>query len=588
MTKTTVDKAPVDNARTKEDCLQALARLETAIRASGDVVYEWDLATDEIVFRGDTSSLFDAEGTTMPRSGEEMQARINPEDVPRRRRALSDHFAGACDYDCEFRLRTRQGEFQWLHDRGAVEYSPAGTPARMSGVIRLVTLRKQQEERLEYLANFDDLTGHFNKVRLREALEHALAQSMRFGQSGVYMVIGVDHLDRINTGYGYETGNAVLVELGRRLDNYLRAADVIGRPGGDFFGAILSACSEDTAQIAAERVLQSMRDNPITVGADKVHVTVSIGAVVFPAESKTAVDAMTKAESAMQQAKSAGRDCLRFFALSEEQRQGYRASMDIGEEVQLALKEDRIVLAHQPVVDAGSHQVTYYECLVRMYDHDGKLVPAAQFVPAIEQLGLMRSIDNRVRDLAILELERNPQVSLAINISGLTATERSWFRGLVARLKERRDIAKRMIVEITETAALQDIDETSRFVSALRALGCKVALDDFGSGFTTFHHLKALTVDVVKIDGSFVRNITTDTENQIFIHNLMALAQALGVSTVAECVETREDADYLSRAGIDLLQGYYFGRPEIDGHLRDAGQPAILLAAATLGAAGGD
>ncbi len=396
MTKTPVDKAPVDRSEARDDCLQALARLETAIRASGDVVYEWDLATDEIVFRGDITSLFDAEGKTMPRSGEEMQARINPEDVPRRRRALSDHFAGTCDYDCEFRLRTRQGEFQWLHDRGAVEYSPAGTPARMSGVIRLVTLRKQQEERLEYLANFDDLTGHFNKVRLREALEHALAQSMRFGQSGVYMVIGVDHLDRINTGYGYETGNAVLVELGRRLDNYLRAADVIGRPGGDFFGAILSACSEDTAQIAAERVLQSMRDNPITVGADHVHVTVSIGAVVFPAESKTAVDAMTKAESAMQQAKAAGRDCLRFFALSEEQRQGYRASMDIGEEVQLALKEDRIVLAHQPVVDAGSHKVTYYECLVRMYDREGKVVPAAQFVPAIEQLVQQDGVPDQV------------------------------------------------------------------------------------------------------------------------------------------------------------------------------------------------
>ena len=582
-------KPAAPEARAKDDCRQALSRLETAIRASGDVVYEWDLASDQIVFTGDISALFDADGKIVPRSGEEMQARINPEDVPRRRRALSDHFAGSSDYDCEFRLRTRQGEFQWLHDRGAVEYSPAGTPARMSGIIRLVTLRKQQEERLEYLANFDDLTGHFNKVRLREALEHALAQSQRFGQPGVYMVIGVDHLDRINTGYGYETGNAVLIELGRRLDNYLRAADVIGRPGGDFFGAILSACSEETAQVAAERVLQSVRDNPITVGGDKVHVTVSIGAVAFPKESKTAVDAMTKAESAMQQAKSAGRDCLRFFALSEKQRQGYRASMDIGEEVQLALKEDRIVLAHQPVVDAHSHEVSYYECLVRMYDCAGELVPAARFVPAIEQLGLMRSIDNRVRDLAIRELELNPEVSLAINISGLTATERSWFRGLVARLKERRDIAKRMIVEITETAALQDIDETSRFVSALRALGCKVALDDFGSGFTTFHHLKALTVDVVKIDGSFVRNITTDTENQIFLHNLLALARALGVSTVAECVETREDADYLAATGIDLLQGYYFGRPEVDGPLLAAGQqPMILTGPAAVGAAAGD
>jgi EAL domain-containing protein (putative c-di-GMP-specific phosphodiesterase class I) len=214
-----------------------------------------------------------------------------------------------------------------------------------------------------------------------------------------------------------------------------------------------------------------------------------------------------------------------------------------------------------------------------MVASDGKLVPAAQFVPAIEQLGLMRSIDNRVRDLAIRELERNPGATLAINISGLTATERSWFRGLVARLKERRDIATRLIVEITETAALQDIDETSRFVSALRALGCKVALDDFGSGFTTFHHLKALTVDVVKIDGSFIRDITTDTENQIFIHNLLALARALGVSTVAECVETRADADYLTSIGIDLLQGYYFGRPEVDGQRALATLPTPAVAA---------
>ena len=149
----------------------------------------------------------------------------------------------------------------------------------------------------------------------------------------------------------------------------------------------------------------------------------------------------------------------------------------------------------------------------------------------------------------------------------------------MARLKERRDIATRLIVEITETAALQDIDETSRFVSALRALGCKVALDDFGSGFTTFHHLKALTVDVVKIDGSFVHNIMTDTENQIFIHNLLALARAMGVSTVAECVETSSEAEYLTGIGIDLLQGYYFGRPEVDGHIGGASATVLALPA---------
>ncbi|WP_420345443.1 putative bifunctional diguanylate cyclase/phosphodiesterase [Pelagibius sp.] len=555
------------DATNEDDTGMELGRLRAAIRASGDVVYDWDLATDRIVFGGDVEALFESNDLPVPRSGEELQLRVSPEDIPRRRRLLSDHFAGSTNYDCEFRIRTGQGDFQWLHDRGSVQYSPAGVPARMTGVIRLITLRKRHEERLQYLANFDDLTGHYNKLRMREALEHALTQSQRFGQPGVYIVIGIDYLDRINTGYGYEVGDAVLIELGRRLDDCLRAADVIGRPSGDCFGALLSVCSKDKARAAAERILQRMRENPVVVAGERIHVTVSIGAVAFCRESKTAVDTMTKAESALQQAKAAGRDCLRFYELSEAQRLDYRASMDVGEEVQEALHDGRIALSYQPVVDAQSHAVRYFECLVRMYDRSGALVPAAEFIPAIEQLGLMRTIDNRVRDLALAALERYPDVRLAINISGLTATERSWQRGLIARLKGRRELASRLVVEITETAALMDIDETSRFVASLRTLGCEVALDDFGSGFTTFHHLRALTVDVVKIDGSFIRDITTDKENQIFIRNLLALAQTLGVATVAECVETREDADYLSAEGVDLLQGYYFGRPDVDERL---------------------
>ena len=555
------------DAMERDDGFLELARLRAAIQASGDVVYEWDLATDQIFFTGDAEALFETQALRIPGSGEALQQRISPEDIPRRRRALADHFAGAGEYDCEYRVRTGDGQFQWLHDRGRVEFSAAGTPARMTGVIRLVTLRKRREERLQYLANFDDLTGHYNKHRLREALDHALAQSQRFGQPGVFMVIGVDHLDRINTVYGYEIGDAVLVEIGRRLDHCLRAADVVGRPSGDCFGALLAACSEETARAAADRILTTLRNEPIFIGDEKIHVTVSIGAVAFSDQSRTAVDAMTKAESAMQQAKLAGRDCLRFFELTEAQRRDYRTSMDIGEEVQEALKDDRIVLAYQPVVDARTHAVKYFECLVRMYDGQGVLVPAAHFIPSIERLGLMRWIDNRVRDLAITALERNPAIDLAINISGLTATERSWQRGLVARLKGNPELASRLIVEITETTALMDIDEISRFVSSLRALGCRVALDDFGAGFTTFHHLRALTVDVVKIDGSFIRSITVDKQNQIFIRNLLSLAGTLGVSTVAECVETEEDADYLSAEGVDLLQGYYFGRPEVDHHL---------------------
>jgi EAL domain-containing protein (putative c-di-GMP-specific phosphodiesterase class I) len=165
--------------------------------------------------------------------------------------------------------------------------------------------------------------------------------------------------------------------------------------------------------------------------------------------------------------------------------------------------------------------------------------------------------------LTLCDLEANPDVTLAFNISGVTAADRGWLRTLIARLKDRSDLASRLIVEITETAALHDLEDSARFVSIIRDLGCRVAVDDFGAGYTTFRHLKALPVDVVKIDGSFVRNLADNKENQLFIRNLLSLARAFNLVTIAECVENLEDAEILASEGVDLLQGYYFGKPDV-------------------------
>ncbi len=249
--------------------------------------------------------------------------------------------------------------------------------------------------------------------------------------------------------------------------------------------------------------------------------------------------------------------------MSEEQRRSYRANMELGEQVTEAIKDERLVFAYQPIVDAVSHEVRYHECLLRMYSPDGELIPAGQFVPVVERLGLMRALDRRALDLTLRDLEANPDVTLAFNISGVTAADRGWLRTLIARLKDRSDLASRLIVEITETAALHDLEDSARFVSIIRDLGCRVAVDDFGAGYTTFRHLKALPVDVVKIDGSFVRNLADNKENQLFIRNLLSLARAFNLVTIAECVENLEDAEILASEGVDLLQGYYFGKPDV-------------------------
>ena len=543
--------------------LSDLTLWRSAIEAAGDLVYEWDLVADRIVWGGDASAFFAVQDAQVPGGGEAYHGRINPEDLPRRLRALTDHLGNDQPFDCEYRVRSDSGDFNWVHDRGAVERSPNGTPLRLLGTLRGITQRKHHEGRLEYLANFDDLTGHYNKLRLREALDHALANSLRFQQTGAFIVVGVDSLDKINRAYEYEVGDKVLVEVGRRLDRCLRAADVIGRLGGDRFGIILASCPIGEAQAAAERILQAVRQGPVPTQSGPVHVAVSAGVVAFPQQSKTAVDVMTKGEGALLAAKTAGRDCVSIYCLSEAQREDFRASMAIGEDVKQALRDERLMLAFQPVVDARNQQVSWYECLLRMRDPEGELVPAGKFIPVVEQLGLMRSIDRHVLDLAVADLVAYPDVTLAINISGLTAADRSWLRALVAHLRGRPEVARRLIVEITETAALHDIEDSARFVATVRDLGCKVAIDDFGAGYTTFRHLKALTVDIVKIDGSFVRQIRDSAENQLFVRNLLSLARAFNLATVAECVEDSEAANYLAEEGLDFLQGWHFGRPEL-------------------------
>mgnify|MGYP000161424685 CR=1 FL=1 len=535
--------------------------VHAAIAAAGDLVYAWNLAEDGIRWHGALAAVFGLDGDALPDTGEQLNARIHPDDAPHRQHSLDGHLTKGALHDCEYRLDTGDGAYHWVHERGAVQEHGGGHT--MMATLRLIDERKATEARLEYFANYDDLTGHFNKHRLRQALDQALVESGRFGTTGAYAVVGIDQLAMINTAYGPETGDAVLVRVGERLDATLRAADVIGRIGGDRLGVVLMRCDESEAMRVAERAVADIRRTPIETPSGPLRVTVSAGVVVFPTQSHSSYDLMAKADSALHQAKNMGRNCAGFYQLTEEQRRAYQISLDTGAEVQDALKEGRITFAYQPVVRADTHGVNFYECLIRLQRRDGEILSAGRFVPVIEQLGLMRSLDRRVLDLAVDQLRAHPDIMLAINISALTAGDRAWLRALISKLKGRPDVAMRLIVEITETTALKDVDETVLFADAVRELGCKLALDDFGAGFTTFRHLKSLTVDVVKIDGSFVRNIAVEPQNRLFVRNLVGLARSLDLTVVAECTETREEAGILAEEGVDLLQGFYFGYPSV-------------------------
>ncbi|MBV8089243.1 MAG: EAL domain-containing protein [Alphaproteobacteria bacterium] len=244
-----------------------------------------------------------------------------------------------------------------------------------------------------------------------------------------------------------------------------------------------------------------------------------------------------------------------------------------------ALHEDRLLLAFQPVVCAETGQVDYFECLLRMRSEQGNIIAAAEFITPLEELGVIGLIDRFVLQKTVELLAADPEVRLGFNVSGLTVSDRAWLRSLTSLLRRRPDLGPRLVVEITETAALGDIAESAHFVDTLRQSGCRVALDDFGAGYTSLRHLQALPVQIIKIDGSLIRQMTGKSHTRVFLRHLLGLARNCRLITVAESVEQPEEAALLRLEGISRLQGYLIGRPTVERSWRTMKQTSTCCLA---------
>jgi len=542
---------------------RTLIRLREAVEAAGDIVYTWNLDEDRVSWSGRRELLGSIIGNREVTQGRDYLRHIVPEDLIARRRALNAQRLSGEPFDCEYRLADPSGATIWVNERGSASVSEDGHPVRVTGTIRIVTDRKVDEARLKYEVRHDKLTGLYNRLRLTEALDDILAFNRRYERCGAYYVVGIDHLTLINNAFGHEAGDAVLVELSQRFDSRPPIGDAIGRIGGDCFGIVVADIEGEDIDALGDRILEEMRRAPVETPSGQVFVTASVGCAVFGYDADSAHDIMAKADVALREAKLGGRNGYVRYQSTEAMREGQKESVAIAEKVLAALKDDRLLLAYQPIVTADSSEVSHYECLLRMINEAGEVVNAGAFIPVIEEMGLVRQIDQRVLELAVRTLNENEDISLAVNVSAVTAGDPSWRERLVNMIKQENDIADRIMIEITETMALRDVEDTARFVDSVRSLGCKVALDDFGAGNTSFRNLRALPVDVVKIDGCFVRDIAEHPDNQLFLRSLVDLARGFGLKTVAECVETEADVEILRANGVDYMQGWYYGRPEV-------------------------
>jgi diguanylate cyclase (GGDEF)-like protein len=439
-----------------------------------------------------------------------------------------------------------------------------GRTERLIGMLRENTEKQREMQRLTYLATRDELTGHLNRNALRTELQLAISRAKEESRHCAFLVASIDRLAMINDGYGFDAGEEVIVGVGERLAKSLRASDIIGRTAGNKFGVILKNCKETEIGVVAARLKRAVREHAIETRAGKVSATTSVGAVWLPLAAANSQEAMLRAEQALERARINGRDGFAVYADTPQRDTARLRQMGIADEVTQALKEKRIKLAYQPIIDAKSRKPIHYECLLRLLRPDGQEINAGYFIPAAEQMGIVHLVDRFALETAVAQLGRHDGLVLGVNVSGTAALDPVWLQGFVDYVRDNRDVADRLVVELTETASLHQFEENARFVSQLRELGVKVAIDDFGAGYTSFRNLQLMHVDVVKIDGSYIKDLSANPENQVFVRTLTALAKNFNMRVVAEWVGSDEDARLLESFGVDYFQGFYFGEPLLE------------------------
>jgi len=543
--------------------------IEQVLESVRATAYQWDFATDTIEWAENAAGVLGVPDINKVRKGRAFALLIDPEHAgPRYDGVTGGPHAepgAALRYSLHYRFlpEGRRGKAAvWVEDTGVCFTDADGRPLQAQGMLKVIDDRRRQE-RMHFAGNRDELTGQLNRARLTEALTNLLSTALRSPVNGAFLLAGVNDLTLINETYGFDVGDEVIAIVGKRLARVLRGKDCIGRFSSNKFGIVLHTCNAEGVEAIARRLMAAIGDSVIDTSVGAVATTLSMGAVILPEHASSAQNAIGRALHALDIARGQRGNQFSRYVLCERKESERRRNVVIADEIIRALNDRRMLIALQPIVTSRSHVPELYECLLRMRRLDGSVVSASEFIHVAEQFGLAKLIDYRVLELAIDLLRASPNIKLALNVSAATATDPQWMAGLEGFTGKDRSILERLTVEITETAAISDVKAAVTFVGTLKELGCRVALDDFGAGYTSFRSLRELGVDMVKIDGSFIENLGTDAENEMFVRTLIDLARSFGVVTVGEWVGDEKTVRLLEKAGVSYMQGYFFGRPEL-------------------------
>jgi diguanylate cyclase (GGDEF)-like protein len=550
----------------------ATVRLDAGdiLASVGEALYHWDIASDALIWSANAGNVLAISDPAAIGSGRAFAQLLDIDNALARFDAVMRSEQRDEGHGVGYRIQycilpdAKSATKLWLEDSGRWFAGADGKPARAQGAVRVINDRHERESRLNFLARHDDLTGEFNRHHLTEVLEKTLDDAVRFRSSCGFLLVAVDNLSHINESYGYDVADQVIGAVGKRIRGLMRGKDTLGRFSGNKFGIVLRDCTPDDMAVAAERLLTGVRDEMLPTSASPVAATVTIGGVTAPRHARNVAEVLARAQEALDRAKGKRHGSFLAYRPNIEREAQRLENVRATDEIVAALNERRIFLAYEPLAGAADRRPAFYECLMRVRRADGSLVGASDVVPVAERLGLVRLLDHRVLELVVDELVGAAAVQASVNVSPGSVTDPDWWTGLGSLLRAHPGVAERLIIEITESAAIHDIDEMRGFVTRVKDLGCRIAIDDFGAGYTSFRNLRKLGVDILKIDGAFVQNIMRSEDDRAFVRTLIDLGKRLKLVTVAEWVQDEDAAKILQGWGCDYLQGALIGLATIE------------------------
>lgn len=429
-----------------------------------------------------------------------------------------------------------------------------------------ISERKEAEERLGWLASHDPLTGLFNRRRFGEELQKSISHAKRYDRIGAILFFDLDQFKDVNDTSGHKVGDELLRRVSERLSIEARDSDQIFRLGGDEFAMLLREVEVDAVGKVASRLCDALASVEV-LGNGRVHrVSTSIGIALFPHHGEFVDDLVANADIAMYQAKTSGRNGWHIYSPDEHDRERTHERVYWNEKVKEALATDGLNVVFQPIQNIEENRLSHFEALLRVFDEEGQPLPTFKFIQSAENSGLIQDVDLKVIDKVLLRkqvLERaGVDAVFAINLSGVSFRNPDLYDEIAHKFKFYNVNPAEIIFEITETSAVEDAVSTAQKMRDIKKLGCKFALDDFGVGFSSLYHIKQLPIDMVKIDGSFIRHLPEEPEDQALVRAVVEVSRVFGLVTVAEFVENESILEVLMLLGVDYAQGYHISKPE--------------------------